>query len=95
MHSLKISGLVSVFILVAACVTVTAHDGQVASVSRANSQTAAQPARIPQYERYKTVISTPLRGLEVNADFSLIDNWSSFMRYHDNHVKGSPSVRWT
>jgi len=88
MHSLKISGLVSVFILVAACVTVTAHDGQVASVSRADSQTAAQPARIPQYERYKTVISTPLRGLEVNADFSLIDNWSSFMRYHDNHVKG-------
>lgn len=88
MHFLNISGLLSAFILLAACVTVAAQDEQVASVSQDNSQTATRPARILQYERYKTVISTPLRGLAVNADFNLIDNWSSFMRYHDNHVKG-------
>jgi hypothetical protein len=74
-------------VLVAACGS-TRPIAQELLIAPVMAQTSLRPARILQYERYKTVIKTPLRGLQVDAGFSLVDDWASFMLYHDKHVKG-------
>ena len=73
--------------LLAACEPTTS-DAQEPVVAPVMAQTSLRPARILQYGRYKTVIRTPLRDLPVDSGFTLVDDWASFMRYHDTHVKG-------
>ena len=42
----------------------------------------------PQYENYKDIIKTPLRELKVPSDFSLIDDFESFIAWHDEFTTG-------
>ena len=42
----------------------------------------------PQYENYKDKIKTPLRQLKVPSDFSLIDDFESFIAWHDEFTTG-------
>lgn len=42
----------------------------------------------PQYENYKDIIKTPLRQLKVPSDFSLIDDFESFIAWHDEFTTG-------
>ena len=87
MSFLRISRCLLALVFLTACETTTSGALK-PIVAPVTTQTALRPARIPQYERYKTTIKTPLRDLQVDAGFTLVDDWSSFMRYHDEHVKG-------
>lgn len=42
----------------------------------------------PQYEKYEDIIKTPLRGLVVSDDFSLVDDFGAFMAWHDRYTSG-------
>lgn len=44
----------------------------------------------PQYENYKEIIETPLRGLKVPDNFTLVDDFDSFMLWH----KQNTSRKW-
>ncbi|MGC6517734.1 MAG: hypothetical protein ACON49_06870 [Candidatus Puniceispirillaceae bacterium] len=43
----------------------------------------------PQYETYKDLIATPLRDFKVYDAFTLVDDWQSFMSYHDAYISGN------
>ena len=45
-------------------------------------------ANDPQYERYEAKIRTPLRGLTVPDQFSLIDDFDAFMAWHEKYTTG-------
>ena len=41
-----------------------------------------------QHARYSKHIATPFRDLKVSEDFTLIDNFDSFMAFHESYLKG-------
>ena len=47
-----------------------------------------KPATNPQHARYSRFIKTPLRDFTVPSDFTLVDNWASFMAYHQRVIAG-------
>ena len=42
----------------------------------------------PQYEKYKELIETPLRGKIVPENFTLVDDFDAFMKWHDENTTG-------
>lgn len=70
------------------------NDFQLLGISRApletsrHSRTTLSPARNPQWHQYRDVIASPLRGLTVPPNFTLVDDWSSLMRVHSRRLTG-------
>ena len=47
-----------------------------------------KPATNPQHARYSRFIKTPLRDFTVPSDFTLVDNWASFMANNQRVIAG-------
>ncbi len=83
MSGFKFFGTVFAAVL---CLSTGLHQG----VAKAkNLKKDASYAYNPQYEKYKDSIKTPLRGLKVPDNFTLVDDFDSFMRWHDKHTTGN------
>ena len=54
-----------------------------------HSRTTLSPARNPQWHQYRDIIASPLRGLTVPLNFTLVDDWSSLMRVHSSRLTGN------
>lgn len=46
-------------------------------------------AHNPQYENFKEIIETPLRSLKVPDNFTLVDDFNSFMLWHEKNTTGN------
>lgn len=46
------------------------------------------PKDLPNHKRYRNFIKTTLRDLKVTDEMTLVDNFSSVLRYHRVHTKG-------
>ena len=57
------------------------------SWSNPGSTTGEYPYN-PQYEKYKELIETPLRGKIVPENFTLVDDFDAFMKWHDENTTG-------
>jgi len=52
------------------------------------SEPKLKKSRHIQHARYSKHIATPFRDLKVSEDFTLIDNFDSFMAFHESYLKG-------
>ena len=52
------------------------------------SRQKLKKSRHIQHARYSKHIATPFRDLKVSEDFTLIDNFDSFMAFHESYLKG-------
>jgi hypothetical protein len=75
------------------------HDAlQLLGVTRApvdvehHSARTLSPAHNPQWQDYSDAIVSPLRGLTVPSNFTLVEDWSTLMSVHMTHLSGQYDV---